>query len=146
MDKKLKQQLEKSMTLQVATVGNDGKPWICSVYYVVDDDNNFYWLSLPSRRHSQHIAQNNNVAATVAIKTDMPVIGIQIQGQVSIVKDAPHVASIMDRYIVKYEVGKTFYERFVEGINQQNIYKLTPSEMYLFDEKSTDSDERLRIL
>lgn len=146
MNQNLKQLLEKSMAMQLATASDKGSPWICSVYYVIDDDCNFYWLSLPSRRHSKHIAQNNNVAATVAIKTDMPVIGVQVQGQVSVVEDADQVELIMNKYVAKYSVGENFYKRFDKGINNQNLYKLTPTEVYLFDEESTKSDDRQRLL
>lgn len=146
MNKSLKQQLDKSIAMQLATVDQYGLPWICSVYYVVDDNFNFYWLSLPERKHSEHIQQNNNVAATIAIKVQIPVIGVQIKGKVSMLADADLIAEIMKLYVAKYNVGEKFHSRFVNKINQQEMYKLTPSEVHLFDEVNDVSGQRKRVI
>lgn len=146
MNKSLKKQLDESIAMQLATVGQDGLPWICSVYYVVDDNFNFYWLSLPERQHSEHIQHNNNVAATIAIKVQIPVIGVQIKGKVSMVSEADLIAEIMKLYVEKYKVGEKFHSRFVNKINQQEMYKLTPSEVHLFDEVNDVGGQRKRVI
>ncbi len=60
----LKEFLAKNTLMQIATVGEAG-PWICNVYFVADDNNNLYWTSARSRRHSKEILENPNVAATI---------------------------------------------------------------------------------
>lgn len=45
-------------------------PWVAPVVYVVDDDFNLYWISVPECRHSQAIAQNPAVAASVIATHD----------------------------------------------------------------------------
>lgn len=146
MNKSLRLQLERSMTMQIATVGIDNAPWICTVYYVIDQDNNFYWLSYPDREHSKHLQANDKIAATIAVKTDMPVIGIQIKGRASVVTDSNTVESVMKQYVAKYNTGENFYDRFVEGSNEHLMYVLKPSCIYLFDEDSTKSSDRMRVL
>lgn len=133
--------LRDAKLMQVATVSNGG-PWICTVYFVADDNLNLYWLSLPTRRHSQDIAVDNNVAIAIAIKPDLPVIGIQAEGAVAIVSEAKIVEKVMVQYVEKYNSGKDFYKNFIEGTNQHQMYKFTADSMILFDEKSFPDNPR----
>jgi ribonuclease HI len=120
--------------MQLAT-SNDNNPWISTVYYVADADRNIYWLSLPERRHSKEIVNNPQVAVAIAIKQDIPVIGIQVAGSVEIVSDSTVVEVILASYVKKYDgAGKEFHQRFVDGKNKHQLYKLTPDLLALFDE------------
>jgi ribonuclease HI len=120
--------------MQLAT-SNENKPWISTVYYVADAERNIYWLSLPERRHSQEVLNNPHAAVAIAIKQELPVIGIQAAGEVSVVEDDAVVEQIVSVYVNKYDgVGKDFYQRFVAGENKHKLYKLTPTQLALFDE------------
>jgi uncharacterized protein YhbP (UPF0306 family) len=119
--------------MQIATV-SPGGPWIATVYYVLDNDLNLYWLSWPTRRHSQEIAADNRVAAAIAIKTDKPVIGTQMSGTAEVVTDLAVIESVMKDYILKYDSGHTFYEKAKAGDNQHHMYRLKPEAFVLFDE------------
>lgn len=113
----------------------DNKPWISTVYFVADSERNIYWLSLPERRHSKEVVTNPQAAVAIAIKQDIPVIGIQAAGLVSIVKDDSIVKQIVETYVSKYDgAGKDFHQRFVAGKNKHQLYKLTPTQLVLFDE------------
>lgn len=131
-------------TMQLATV-MDGKPWISTVYFVADDELNLYWLSWPERRHSREIAENPQVAATVVIKTDKPVIGVQLDGVADIVTDSTRVVEVMDRYVAKYDAGKEFVAKFAEGTNHHVLYALTPQHIQLFDEVQFPSESPVSI-
>jgi uncharacterized protein YhbP (UPF0306 family) len=50
--------------MQLASV-RDNKPWMCNVWYVMDEDHNVYWISRETRRHSLEIKDNPHVAATM---------------------------------------------------------------------------------
>jgi uncharacterized protein YhbP (UPF0306 family) len=130
--------------MQVATV-HDDQPWICTVYFVEDDDLNLYWLSLPSRRHSLEIAKHNKIAVAVPIKFDKPVIGIQAEGTAVAVADKELIADVMQRYVERYNSGKQFYDNFVAGKNQHVLFKFTPKKYVLFDEVSFPDDGRKEI-
>lgn len=125
--------LNDSRVMQLATVAGD-QPWICSVYFVTDDNHNLYWLSLPSRQHSQEIAQQPNVAAAIAVKLDQPIIGIQISGRAEIISDDTVIAAVMATYISKYNTGHDFLANFKVGSNKHRLYCLRPSNIILFDE------------
>ena len=130
--------------MQIATASGD-QPWICTVYFVEDDDLNLYWLSFPTRRHSQEIAAHNKVAVAVPIKFDKPVIGIQAEGVAEPVTDGRVVADVMRSYVERYNSGQQFYDLFVKGQNQHVMYKFTPSKYVLFDEVSFPGDARKEI-
>jgi uncharacterized protein YhbP (UPF0306 family) len=118
--------------MQIATVSG-GKPWICTVYYVLRNKN-FYWLSFPERRHSKEIADDAHVAIAVAVKQNKPVIGIQAEGTARMVQDQAEVAAVLSLYVEKYGQGKEFVQRFIAGENQHSLYCMTPTKVMLFDE------------
>lgn len=135
--KRLHRYLQQGRLLQLATA-RGVQPWVCTVYYVADAENNLYWLSYPTRRHSQELAQNPKAAVTVVVKPDLPVIGVQAEGGVSIVKDQTTVKQVMGLYIVKYNEGQKFYDNFLKGINKHQMYCFTPQRFVIFDEFHTD--------
>ena len=136
--------LGKAKIMQVATA-RDNKPWVVSVFYIADDELNFYWLSLPGRRHSKEIQDNSNAAVTIAIKQNLPVIGIYAEGKVSVTKGQAEVKKVAEAYVKKHDAAKTFYTRFAEGINQHWVYKLKPTSITLFDEHK-NADNPVQIL
>jgi hypothetical protein len=119
--------------MQVATVGGD-QPWICTVFFVADDDLNVYWLSLPTRRHSREITVQQKAAAAIAVKHDKPVTGIQIEGDAEEVTDAGVITDVMEKYTAKYDAGRDFYDNFLAGKNQHRLYRIRPRMFVLFDE------------
>lgn len=120
--------------MQIATVSGD-QPWICTVYFVEDENLNLYWLSLPSRRHSQEIAKHKKIAIAIPIKFDKnPIIGIQAEGRAEVVTDSKQVARIMKSYTERYNAGKEFYDNFVAGKNKHLLYQFKPENFVLFDE------------
>ncbi|HSH18493.1 MAG TPA: pyridoxamine 5'-phosphate oxidase family protein [Candidatus Saccharimonadales bacterium] len=125
--------LDQARLMQIATAKN-GRPWICTVYFVADKALNLYWLSLPTRRHSMEIMQDRHVAIAVAVKLDQPVIGVQAEGTVEVVQHVKTVQGIMEKYIAKYNAGHSFYDNFVQGKNDHRMYRFTAERFSLFDE------------
>jgi len=127
--------------MQIASVSGD-QPWICTVFFVADDQQNLYWLSTPARRHSREIADNNKTAIAIAVKSDWPIIGIQSEGLSTVVKDPEIVKKVMGEYVKKYGQGADFYDNFVAGTNQHDLYKFTPKSFILFDEVNFSGNPR----
>jgi uncharacterized protein YhbP (UPF0306 family) len=132
-----------AQVMQVATVRHD-QPWICTVWFVADNDLNLYWLSLPARRHSQEIAHNQKVAAAIVIKQDMPTVGLQIEGMAEQVSDPVLVKLIMEKYFAKYGEGKDFYDRFMASKNKHAMYRIKPHLIVLMDEDGTHKSFTLK--
>lgn len=137
----IKKNLSECKIMQLATVSG-GQPWICTVYYVADEEMNLYWLSLPSRRHSREIDSHNKAAITIPVKFDQPVIGMQAEGAAETVIDNTTVEKIMGYYVAKYNAGKDFYNNFVAGTNEHQMYRFTPKKFVLFDEVNFPVDSR----
>lgn len=136
----IQQKLSQSSLLQLAT-SLEGQPWICTVYFVTDENLNLYWLSWPERRHSQEIAKNNKAAVAVAVKKDIPVIGIQGEGRAEMVTDEQTVTEVLEKYIKKYGAGKDFIKNYKTGTNHHQLYKFIPTKYVLFDEQNFSGDE-----
>lgn len=132
--------LSEAKVMQLATVGDNGRPWISNVYFVADKAGNIYWLSEPSRRHSKDIESNPDVSVSVVVKSDMPVIGVQAEGTASINIDLKTIKLIMTDYVKKYGVGKEFYQRAINGIGKHKVYKMTVKRYSLFDEVNFPKD------
>lgn len=128
------EELSRQKVMQLATE-YDGQPWICTVYFVVRSGN-FYWLSFPERRHSRELAENSRVAIAIAVKKDLPVIGVQSEGNASVVDDLSEAEAVMALYIKKYGQGKQFMERFKAATNHHVLYRMVPRSIMIFDETS----------
>lgn len=127
--------LASAKVMQLATsAGTD--MWAASVYFVADPSSRtICWLSEPGRRHSKLLADNPRAAFAVAIKQDMPVVGVQGAGNVQIVEDDKIVERVMGYYIAKYGEGAQFARRHAKRTNEHNLYALTVDDLQLFDER-----------
>jgi uncharacterized protein YhbP (UPF0306 family) len=133
--------------MQLATTAGN-KPWICTVYYVHDEDRNLYWASLPSRRHSRELAQNPKVAAAIAYKGVIgeKVIGIQVEGSARELELPLADRAMVERYAAKFSRDQQWIEDFVAGKTGHRFYKLTPASMVLFDEEHFPDDPQQELL
>jgi uncharacterized protein YhbP (UPF0306 family) len=123
--------------MQLAS-SREGQPWICTVYFVVKNGN-FYWLSFPERRHSLELADNQKAAIAVAVHQDVPVIGVQAEGDVRIVTDLREAGGVLALYTMKYGKGKQFLELLKKGSNRHQLYCLVPRKIMLFDERTSEA-------
>lgn len=112
----------------------DGKPWVCEVHFGYDDDLNLYFRSKPSRRHSQEIASNPNVAGSVVTQhglADKP-RGVYFEGAAQLLQgvDENHIAykAINGRL----NLGPKILEE-AEPDDGHKFYKISVSNYYVFD-------------
>jgi uncharacterized protein YhbP (UPF0306 family) len=55
--------------MQLATT-NNSQPWLCTVYFVNDDNFCLYWASRRSRQHSLEILKSSKAAITIVKDTE----------------------------------------------------------------------------
>jgi len=77
--------LTENKHMQLATVAA-GQPWLCTVYFVADKDNNLYWTSSRDRQHSIEILASSKAAVTVVRDTERKQ-ALQIVGEAFEVAD-----------------------------------------------------------
>lgn len=114
------------------------KPWVCEVHFVYDEDLNLYFRSKASRRHSQEIAANPQVAGNIVEQhgpTDKP-RGVYFEGtaeQLSgIAEDSPVVGIFRERLAIPNDIVADAAE--ADG---HKFYKITVSDFYLFDARES---------
>lgn len=142
----LSQYLSEKHMMQLAT-SVDNQPWCCTVYYFHDQDYNLYWASLPERKHSQDIKQNSKVAVAIPVKyvKGEPVVGIQMTGMAEELALAEDTRALAQQYAEKFNRDEQWVEDFVSGKTEHRLYKLTPQEIYLFDEVNFPGGQRQAV-
>jgi uncharacterized protein YhbP (UPF0306 family) len=128
--------LAETILMQLATV-SDGKSWACTVHYVPDENRNFYWMSLETRRHSQDIAQNPQVAGVIVKpheKGEKP-RGLQFEGVAEKVADDD-----LER------VKGLYKDRFgIDGFPEHVFYVVRPARIVLFDRVNFPDDPQQEL-
>ncbi len=71
--------LDNNNLMQLASQDN-GKIWVCNLYFASDEHGNIYWTSNRQRRHSIEIENNPNVAITIVNDADKKQ-AIQLSGR-----------------------------------------------------------------
>ncbi len=143
IEKIIRKYLKIAHMMQIATI-KDGQPWCCTVYFVSDENLNLYWISIPERRHSQEILENEKVAAAIPIK-HIPgenVIGIQVEGDAKLVQDLKEIKRIAPIYADRYGRSKKWCDDFIAGKTKHKLYRVTPRLFVLFDEETFPTDPR----
>jgi hypothetical protein len=117
--------LEAHSTLALATVNADGTPEVAPVFYISDERLNLYWLSTTSSRHSVNLAAQPRVAATVypTVWQWNEIVGLQIEGEASIIGDERIREHILTRYLRKFQLPPSFDA----AIAATTLYVLRPS-------------------
>lgn len=122
------------------------KPWVATVYYIVDDDLNLYFLTSPETEHGQHIAKNKHVACNIADthqKVTDKKIGMQIQGRVSRVNAVQRIKWMFKMWH-KINPGteeRLNFQNMKKKVISARIYKVTPLKIKFFNEKLYPSEE-----
>lgn len=137
----LQKYFSENKLMQLATVA-DGKPWLCNVYFVTDEENNIYWTSAKAkRRHSVDIVNNPLVAATIVHDEDNKQ-ALQITGKARIV--SPGDAERVDKlYGEKFGHKDSRLKEVLENLPEGRAYwVLKPEEIYFWDEVNFPGDAK----
>jgi uncharacterized protein YhbP (UPF0306 family) len=128
-----KEHLKDSFVMQLAT-SKGNQPWACNVHFLADDDLNLYWMSVSNCRHSEDIAANPRVAVAIAVQVDMPLIGVQIEGDAEQLEFADH-KELLHKYAARHN-RDGFVEKALSGEVPFKLYRLTPRLVAIFDLKN----------
>jgi len=133
LDNLLQEYLTDNTLMQLATLGEDGQPWLCSVYFVHDEDDNLYWTSARSkRRHSREIKGDERVAVTI-VQDDVKKQALQITGIASEVSfdDAERVDKL---YSAKYGDKGRLADVLADLPEGRAFWKVEPTTISFWDE------------
>lgn len=94
--------------MTLATVGPDGAPQAAALFYAADEGLNLYFLSSPNSQHSQNLARQPRVAATVHADGQawQTIRGLQIEGAAHPVEGLRELAHATKVYAGRFEFLK----------------------------------------
>ena len=146
IEKLIRKYLVQCHMMSLATVNGD-KPWVATVYYVMDDDLNLYWASPADTNHSQQISDNQNVAIAIPVvhKKSQPVVGIQIEGVANKVDGKDKIETIARQYAKQYGFGEKWVEKFSNDQTKHKLYKKKKKKFVLFDDISFPDNPRQEL-
>jgi|GEM_PF-379466 len=130
--------------MQLATISN-GQPWICTVYFVADEDFNLYWMSARERQHSREIAKNSKVAVAV-VKDSERKQALQITGEACEVSDES-LEKVHTLYTVKYGPKDYDLNEIKRHLPEGRAYWMVkPTKMYFWDEVNFPDAPKQEVL
>lgn len=132
VEKVIREYLPKIIHLSLGT-SVDNKPWVCEVHYSYDDDLNFYFRSLKSRRHSQEIAKNSNVAGNIVIQVSLgeSPVGVYFEGKAELLSDVNESHPAFRTYSSRLCTGTEIIEEAKKEDGHQ-FYKIIVESFYVF--------------
>lgn len=110
----------------------DNKPWVCEVHFAYDDDLNLYFRSLASRRHSQEITANPNVAGNIVKQHALGVmpVGVYFEGTAERLEtDDERRAAFV--HFARLQKGEEILEE-AKNPDGHQFYKITVKNWYVF--------------
>jgi nitroimidazol reductase NimA-like FMN-containing flavoprotein (pyridoxamine 5'-phosphate oxidase superfamily) len=116
----------------LSTVSADNKPHASPIYFVADNDLNFFFLTKSDTKKSQDIEKNNNVALTI-VNPSLP-LTIQVAGAVEETNNPEMYAKIAETNAA--EKGGLHWPPPIHKLQHSGdliMYKLTPNWLRVAD-------------
>ncbi len=142
----IREYIDKSVHMSLATSTPDGKPWVCEVHFTYDDDLNLYWRSKSSRRHSLEIEANANVAGNIVKQHDLSEYphAIYFEGKAELVNDNDYFADICELFKKRgFDVGDMIDD--AKNPDGHKFYKVTVEDWYAFGKFGGDSGHKYHL-
>lgn len=129
----IKQFLAVHTTLTLATLAEDGRPQAASIFFAEMDDLSLIFISEQKVRHSQNVARDGRVAATIYADGQQwqTIQGLQVEGTCAALsgEEAEEARAI---YLAKYPFIAE--DKFLAGmLSQITFYKISPTWLRLID-------------
>lgn len=129
----------------VAVATKSDRLWVSTVYYVIDDKFNLYFLSEPTTEHCKNILKSEEVACAIynsKQKVTDKKVGVQLHGEASKVNNLEKIKWMLALWN-KVNPG---FEAIINLKNMQNkvikgrIYKIKPKTIKFFNEELYGSE------
>jgi uncharacterized protein YhbP (UPF0306 family) len=124
----------------------DNKPWVCEVHFAYDDHLNLYFRSLPTRRHSQEIAANPNVAGNIVRQHalgEYP-LGVYFEGTAQQLGSGEDQQEAFEAIKRRLKAGDEILEEAQRADGHQ-FYKVTVKTWYVFGKLEGDKGQKYEL-
>jgi uncharacterized protein YhbP (UPF0306 family) len=142
----IREYIDKSVHMSLATSTLDGRPWVCEVHFSYDDDLNLYWLSKSSRRHSLEIEANPNVAGNIVKQHEISEYphAIYFEGKAVRVSNDNYFADICELF---KNTGFDVEDMIKDAKNPEGhqFYKVKVENWYAFGKFGSDNAHKYQL-
>lgn len=146
-----KEIIEKNQYLALSTTDEKRNPWTCVLAYTFDKSYNFYFVSLPSSKHSRNIEKSRHVSFAIYDSTQGFGLGtgLQIQAKASELEPTQTPVATKLYFERKYPYGN-LSNSFTTSLKQliksgvYKFYKLAPIKIWIND-PNADTDKRVEV-
>lgn len=145
VEKVIREYIGNVIHMSLGTSANN-KPWVCEVHFAFDENLNIYFRSLTSRRHSQDIAGNAQVAGNIVEShgmQDRP-RGVYFEGTAELLSDVSEDSEAYQAVNQRFSLGTKILD---ESTNEEGhqFYKITVSDFYLFDARESKPSQKYHL-
>lgn len=141
----VREYIEKTVHLSLATANGD-TPWVCEVHFAYDNSLNLYFRSLKSRRHSQEIAVNPNVAGNIIDKYNLgdAVVGVYFEGKAMQLEPGEEQNLAAECIKTRLQLSGDILEEATHEDGHQ-FYKITVKNWYVFGRFGDASGQKYQL-
>lgn len=128
----VREYIDKTVHMSLGT-SSDGKPWVCEVHFVYDENLNLYFRSLKSRRHSLEIAVNPNVAGNIVKQHSVEEYphAIYFEGEAKLVDNANERSALFPLFQKRLHATEAILKDAAQE-DGHHFYKITVKNWYAF--------------
>jgi len=124
----------------LSTVSEDGTPWGSAIYFVVDDDFNFYFVTRVETTKYQNMSKNRLAALTIADGESQTTV--QLTGRISKVPVKDYMDVIFDKLAAVRHKDNPNWSPPIDKVHAGNYMPLclTPTKMQFANYSQLKSD------
>ena len=129
--------LDSQFLMSLATSDGEGNLWSAPVYYLFDDDLNFYFLSNPRTLHCVNISKNPGVSFSIADSNQKLAdnkIGLQVFGRCTKVSKIENLKLLLEMW---KRLGKGSEGLSINDLKERKgsrFYKIRPTHIKFFNQ------------
>ena len=147
----LEEQVGTGKVMQLATIGSDGAPYVCNVWYAsAFTPDRLWFISRPTRFHCANIRADGRVAgAILAIEIDalgQAVQGVSFKG---VARELPTtgINEQIGQYVTRWPKAANAIDpgRLASGEAHHRVYEIAITDWVLFDEANFAADPRREV-
>lgn len=137
--------LKKNGILTLA-VASENTPWLCTLYYGIDDQMNLYVVTDPNNNHGKIMTKNPKVAFNIFDSHQLvtnPKKGLQGKGLISIVKGQKAVSEALE-FWHKANPGvenRIIVKNILDEESDTKLFKITPTHLKYYNDQLYGKEE-----
>lgn len=144
-EKTIRKYLPQVIHLSLATCANN-RPWVSELHFAYDDDLNLYFRSKPSRRHSQEIEANPNVAGNIIEQHGLEdkVRGVYFEGRAEMLENVEETDQAYQQIAKRFGKDPEMLDE-AKNNDGHKFYKITVTDYYVFDARGKGPSKKLHL-